>query len=99
MKHMFPLTAITIFLDEKSEHKACYSGLLLLFGRGPLLTLLASGLLRCPAGIQLSSYALAPEVTAGPSAPITEIWSAGSTFFDCPDDRLALSPPLPPRRF
>jgi len=54
------------------RRKACYSGLLLLLGREPLLALLASGLLKCPAGIQLSSYALAPEVTAGPSAPTTE---------------------------
>lgn len=51
------------------------------------------------AGIQLSSYAFALEVTAGPSAPTTETWSAGSTFFDWPDDFLARSPPFPPRRF
>lgn len=77
-----------------------YSGLLLLLGLGPpVFTRRASGLLMWWDGIQLSSYALALDVTAGPSAPTTETWSAGSTFFDWPEERLALSPPLPPRRF
>jgi len=80
--------------------EAFYSGsLLLLLGFPPLFTRCACGLLIWWAGIQLSSYAFAPEVTAGPSAPTTAIWSVGSTFFDWPDDFFARSPPLPPRRF
>ncbi len=64
-----------------------------------LFTLLASGRWRCWVGIQLSSYALAPLVTAGPSAPTTETWLAGSTFFERLVDVFARSPPFPPRRF
>ena len=73
-----------------------------LFGL-PLPTLLASGRCKCPAGIHDSSYdfppSCAPLVTAGPSAPTTDTCSAGSTFLLPPEDLLARSPPLPPRRF
>ena len=80
-----------------SSPATAYSGLVLLFGFGPLLlTRLASGLLIWCAGIQLSSYALELLVTAGPSAPSTATCSAGSTVFDPPDDFLARSPPFPP---
>ena len=70
----------------------------LLFGF-PLPILFARGRFKCSAGIQLSSYAFAPVVTAGPSAPTTETWSAGSAFLEPPEERNARSPPLPPRFF
>ena len=100
---IFPkLVAISV-LAHRANLLAPYSALPLLLGLGPLFTLLASGLNIWPAGIQFSSYAFAPLVTAGPSPPETDTWSAGSTRLDPPEDFFARSPDLPaadgPRRF